>query len=378
MIKKIIKSSFWIVTILPLVFMCCSCILLSDWHHMSHFLYQADVIFEDNKSNKVFCDESSSYPMVYAVDDPDYQKGLYINKNTGPTNYERVVANSKYIITTLSRPEAPNYYFIMVFDKSYNPIKTINFEDDEEVLDIACTEGSLYIYLKNVGAEEFSLFRYDFDLDLVSILIDRAPKAKSYEDDDVRLFFIDYWYYSRICKYEDTKTRLYKWDGHFKTDKIDLSIFRNGKNIVVENENKAHTLDPGLNLASNRYASNCYFYSKAYLFGNQLVFAIYKKSAIKQCASGPQLCICSLQESYLYKYDLSSNELSLVKEFEKGTFLIDYDLDGYKYYRDGGLYINDVLFRECENIYPEYVEHLTNEEKMYYYFSYYNGEFYGI
>ena len=105
-----------------------------------------------------------------------------------------------------------------------------------------------------------------------------------------------------------------------------------------------------------------------------------KKSNKRQCtATYYGICICSLEESYLYKYDLSSNELSLIKQFDKGTFLIDYDLNEYKYYKDGGLFINDVLFRECENIYPEYEEHLTSDDKYIdYYFSYYNGEFYGI
>jgi len=374
MIKKIIKSSFWIVTILPLVFMCCSCILLSDWHHMPHYLFQADVIFEDDKGNKVFCDTTKEKSRVYVPDDPDYNQGLYI-KNAGHTNYERAVANSKYLIIMLSYPEVSNYYLIMVFDKSYNVIKTINFEDYEKVQDIACTENNLYILLKNRESEKLSLLKYGFDSDLISTLIDDLANSKSYQDDDVHLFFMDYWYYVRINKYEDIKTRLFLLEGHCKTDKVDLCLSNNGKYVIVNNEGKEYSAEINLPLD---YNSSYFYFEKAYLIDNHLVFAFYKKSNIKQCASGSQLCICSLKESFLYKYNLLSNELSLVKQFDHGTYLIDYDLDGYKYYRDGGLYINDALFRECENIYPEYVEHLTNEEKMYYYFSYYNDEFYGI
>ena len=341
---------------------------------MPHYLFQADVIFEDDKGNKVFCDTTKEKSRVYVPDDPDYNQGLYI-KNAGHTNYERAVANSKYLIIMLSYPEVSNYYLIMVFDKSYNVIKTINFEDYEKVQDIACTENNLYILLKNRESEKLSLLKYGFDSDLISTLIDDLANSKSYQDDDVHLFFMDYWYYVRINKYEDIKTRLFLLEGHCKTDKVDLCLSNNGKYVIVNNEGKEYSAEINLPLD---YNSSYFFFEKAYLIDNHLVFAFYKKSNIKQCASGSQLCICSLKESFLYKYNLLSNELSLVKQFDHGTYLIDYDLDGYKYYRDGGLYINDALFRECENIYPEYVEHLTNEEKMYYYFSYYNDEFYGI
>lgn len=368
MVKKIIRSTSWTVTIISLVFLVCSCWLIPTYHHRPHYLYQADVIFEDNEGNKVFSDERKRKVGVYVPDDPDYNQGLYI-KNAGHTNYERAVANSKYLIIMLSYPEVPNYYFIMVFDKSYNVIKTINFEDYEKVQDIACTDNNLYILLKNRESEKLSLLKYGFDSDLISTLIDDLANSKSYQDDDVHLFFMDYWYYVSIYKYENSKTRLFMLEGHCKTDKVDLCLSNNGKYVIVNNEGKEYSAKIDLNISY-------YFYSKAYLIDNHLVFAIFKESGIHQC--GYSGCICSLQESYLYKYELISNELTLIKQFDKGTFLIDYDLDGYKYYRDGGLYINDVLFRECENIYPEYVEHLTNEKKMYYYFSYYNGEFYGI
>ena len=380
MIKKVFKTAFWTITIIPLVFLMCSCWLIPTYHHRPHYLYQTDVIFEDSNGNVLF-EKPGSILLSVFVPSSDLN---YYNGFTFPgLNYEGGAANSKYFVARLvSISDSLDRCFIRIFDKSFNIVKTITFSNGEKVHGIACSENYLYIYLEKLDFNKASLIRYSFAFDSISILVEDLKNSKSYQDEDIHLFFAYNRYYFKLCKYGDTKTCLYNPiyesnGSHRKTDKIDLSLFRNGKNLVVENESEVHTLDLNLDLASNHHLSDCHLYSKAYLIDDQLVFAIYKESTTQQCETRGG-CICSLQESYLYKYDLASNELSLVKEFEKGTFLIDYGLDGYKYYKDGGLYINDVLFRECENIYPEYVEHLTNEEKMFYYFSYYNGEFYGI
>ena len=376
MIKKIFKSAVLVVTTIPLAFLMCSCWLIPTYHHRPHYLYQTDVIFEDYKGDKLFY-HNYGYLNVYSNTDPDYNKGKYI-EGTNDGNYKKAVANSNYLIVLLQYINKPNTHYLMVFDKSYNVIQTINFGEREFVHDIACTKNYIYVFIEDLGLKKSSLLRYGFNSDSVLVLVDDLGSTKTYQDDDIRIFFIEP-VPSRplydIFKYDVGRTRLcYFEEWHFKSDKIDLYLSNNGKNLIIVNEGEENVSRTGLS-----GINSLFFYEKAYLINEQLVFAVYRQSSTRQCAySSGQLCICSLLESYLYKYDLVSNELSLVKEFEKGTFLIDYDLDGYKYYKDGGLYINDVLFRECENIYPEYVEHLTNEEKMFYYFSYYNGEFYGV
>ena len=96
-------------------------------------------------------------------------------------------------------------------------------------------------------------------------------------------------------------------------------------------------------------------------------------------------CFCGFKKSYLYIYDLKTNELTLIKEFGNRTFLIDYDLDGAKYYYNGCLYVNDALYRECEKIESYELEEIgafdsfgVSDARLNYYISYYNGEFYGI
>ena len=178
--------------------------------------------------------------------------------------------------------------------------------------------------------------------------------------------------------YRDDKTLLspcwYDNQSHYVTDIIDLSLSKDSKNIIVNNEENERTFETNFSSKGSAYS----FYQRAFLINNKLVFAICKRSSEKQrtCHSS---CVCSLEESYLFEYDLSSNELSLIKQFDPGTFLIDYDLTGYKYYYNAGLYINDIFIRECEDVYPEYVEHYSGDTwPKFYYPSYYNGEFYGV
>ena len=128
------------------------------------------------------------------------------------------------------------------------------------------------------------------------------------------------------------------------------------------------------------------FYKKAYLLDNVALFAAFEEIPNKECgAKDSYTCICRYGKSYLFSYDFLVDELNLLGEFSEGTFLIDYDLEGAKYYYDGGLYINGVLHRECMKIEPGEPEKvrgndhfLKNEGKIDYYLCYLDGEFYGI
>lgn len=143
-------------------------------------------------------------------------------------------------------------------------------------------------------------------------------------------------------------------------------VIQNGDITVVKNQN-----------------NSCHLYENAFLVDNKIVFAVYEKNNNPNCgAKSQETCVCQYGKSHLYSYDLISNELITVDDFENGTFLIDYDLDGYCYYNNGNLFVNKIMKRECKRISPGEVKKSNLKKsldfKNKYYISYHNEEFYGI
>ena len=158
---------------------------------------------------------------------------------------------------------------------------------------------------------------------------------------------------------------------------LEADLHVESDNIFVKEDNQEFVLkinDTSLSL-----------YDNAYKINDVILFAVVDKVNNKECNTYEMECICNYGESYLISFDLKTNKFNIINTFKKGTFLIDYDLEGYRYYYDGGLYVDDCFFKECEKITPGVIKRINGggnypmgKEKLVYYLSYYDGVFYGI
>ena len=281
-------------------------------------------------------------------------------------------------------------YWIKIYDKKFNLQETIIFPDDMYVYGKCATNGKIYYVLseKNSFTEDSkevipgrrSLYSYDALTKETKLIFEDIKMNTAVEDNGVRLFYNNY-----KLQTISEKVRLDNWWDNEKKESVTHWFFADLVDYYYENNCICATINGTkcsfeIDKRINRLCSN------AFLIDNKVVFGAYDYIENKDCGNySGYYCICNQGKSFLYLLDLDTKQLNLMNEYEAGTFLIDYDLDGAKYYYDGGLYINNVFYRECEKIEPGPIETKrgesyfgSQERKLDYDVSYLNGEFYGI
>jgi len=86
-----------------------------------------------------------------------------------------------------------------------------------------------------------------------------------------------------------------------------------------------------------------------YLNSECLVFSTYTP-CIEDCTEYKIPCISRLTDVKLWKYDIKTEQLSLIKQFNDYTILISFDDNNYHYYYDGKLYSNDIEVEDAPKI----------------------------
>ena len=368
-----VLSSYLILFFCLTSFLLNSCCLSEKYDHQKYFFEQDDVLFEDNNGNLYFeaIVKGNRFCNYSLIEEKGYRyiDNNFFDEDNQNFSYGFSVSNNDYLFVYGSCGITKSKSAVKIYDKYFDQKKTLLFDESQYVKDMVCSDNYLYFCFENEGA--FSLHRYDYLNDSFTLLKNNLVEGSNYQDEDISLFFKNHGglrHKSFVGKYTD-KTRLLQFYGHFFTEKIDLSMDDKYINIVVEGENHQFEKD---NIFND-------FYYKVYLIDNQLIFATYEyKSSVLHYNDNFE-CVCGLKESYLYKYDILTNELLQIKAFKSGTFLIDYDLENCQYYFDGGLYINDSLHRECKKVTTEQLK--EGEDPGIYninFLSYYKGEFYGI
>ena len=84
-----------------------------------------------------------------------------------------------------------------------------------------------------------------------------------------------------------------------------------------------------------------------YLNSECLVFSTYTPRK-EDCSYAP--CISRLTDVKLWKYNIKTEQLSLIKQFNDYTILISFDENNYHYYYDGKLYSNDIEVEDAPKI----------------------------
>lgn len=365
--------AFIVMSVLTLTLSACK---FTAFRHKPYLLVQRDVIFEDNSGNLYIeggYDYGTRSLCTYSYEKTNNVSKVQFKDGNEYLNYECGSSNSKYFFSALN-PSSSDIGRIESFNKSFEMVSSTNIGKDVRIVDIECTEQYVYTTVRDNETKIYSLIRFDCLLKEMTILIDNLNDINNYEDSDVRLFFkksagSDYY----MSKYENT--RLLFLGNHRYSPTVDLYL--SDDSIVIINNGEQH-------LFEKEYDFN-ELYNYAYLIDGKIVFATYKNVLNNECGSLNNLngeCICGINESYVFSFDTITNEVQLINRFEKGAFLINYDLQETRYYYDGGLYINDRLIRECEKVESDELEEVgileKSEERLKYYLSYYNGNFYGI
>ena len=86
-----------------------------------------------------------------------------------------------------------------------------------------------------------------------------------------------------------------------------------------------------------------------YINSENFFFATYHPN-YDNCSICVTPCISRLTDVKLWKYDIKTEQLSLIKQFNDHTILISFDDNNYHYYFDGKLYSNDIEVEEAPKI----------------------------
>jgi hypothetical protein len=86
-----------------------------------------------------------------------------------------------------------------------------------------------------------------------------------------------------------------------------------------------------------------------YLNSECLIFSTYTPCK-EDCSEYKTPCISQLTDVKLWKYNIKTEQLSLIKQFNDYTILISFDDNNYHYYYDGKLYSNDIEVEDAPKI----------------------------
>ena len=377
-INNLLKFKKRVLSIILMFILLSSCVVNRNdtyYRHRAYVLEQTKVLTKDNDNNLY----AETFPkatrlLKYKHDSPRKPVFAVFYDGEHRMNYRGSTANSHFVFVNMCSGDNFYRYIIKIYDKDFCEQKTIRFENNEVAKDLVCSENNLYVSILNKETKICCLKKYDLFNWEETVLIDNLDRVASFYNEEIHLFFDEDF---AMRKYGEKTLLFRKEQGNIKTifcDLIKASLVDNLVTIYGESSHSYSSVD---------YYSNC-FYEKAYLIDNDLLFATFNYSPNEECPHKTSHCICGIKESYLFSYNLVSEDISLISKFQVGSFLIDYDLTEVEYYKNGALYKNDMLFRECEIIKPGDKEKTNIFDYKYYgdtnygYVTYYEEDFYGI
>ena len=376
--NKTFKKTIMLVVLLFLILFVAS-VFIPRFRHRPYLINQTEVLFCDSSGDAYFSlvgrDDLRKYNNAFKN---HYESVRFFDEDGSSLNQTQVVSNSDYVFAGLEHAGPNTYGVIQMMNKSFELIKTLRFNSGFIVRGLACTDYYLYYVLKNIVTGTYSLHKLTISNDNDLLLEDNLENMNSFEDEDIRMFFSDLFYIQiasqrtiLICRSDNKNGYSYLTDGLRK-----LFIFKG--NLHIDSFDKQLSF-------KTKGEYNC-LYDKAVVIENHLLFATYRNIQNDRCGSSSNLngnCICGMKKSFLFDFNLITNSLSMIKVFKEGTFLIDYDLNNYSYYYQGGLFTNGTIVAQCELVKAGKEELISqfahfNELEKNYYISYYNECFYGI
>ena len=345
--------------------------------HKPSYLHQARIAFKDNNNNAYF---STIFDLVgYNFSESDYNENSQLSEIVNISS-KRIVEFDDYIALT-SYDYETNLCDIRVYNKNFELMLLDTFDDSVAILDIVGRGETLYYLQKDLSNGHTSLFSLDIQTRSSSLLLPRVEPLTTYSGSDVKITFgeLDAW--GRRMAILGNKTQFLSVHLGDKFCKYCDGIFvaLNNKKFTITYEDFSYEFKNNLALDT--------FYDKCYLIDDNVVFAAYKNKKTIWCGrySDTAPCICSFGTSVLFSFDLITKKLSVINSYEPGTFLVDYDMSGSKYYYNGGLYVNDCFLHTCETIKPSQLQIIAGQnyyspgkEQSDNYLSFLDDTFYGI
>lgn len=350
-------------------------------YHKPVVVEQVDVVFKDSLGN-CYANDDAVYSNSSLIRYDFSHKNHYRYRNFTDYNYECSASNGKYLFLNLwNSADSAIKPVLRICDVDFNVVNEFIYAEKQDIRWLVCNDNCLYVSIFDPIDNSCQLIKYYLD-SFSSISLGQILENSTYIDDSSTLF-IGEDYETRLL---GSKTKFFTRSSKSLETKylggISLSI--SNKNILtIEKQNESALL-------KQRIKSN-HFYEKSYLIGDKILFATYLYEKQNDCGydyfgyESSGICTCGIKESYLYSFDLENNNLSLIKSFSSGTYLIDYDLENVSYYYNEKLYVNDAFSKDCESIKPsEYIRMIrntkfrTSEISKYLYLSFYDSKFYGI
>ena len=97
--------------------------------------------------------------------------------------------------------------------------------------------------------------------------------------------------------------------------------------------------------------SNMY-YQKILVKEENVYFSTYEYIENPDCVEDTK-CICHFGKSYIWCFNTKTKELELLKEFDVGSYIIDFNDKTYCYYFDGNVLYNDSLISNIVKVEPK-------------------------
>ena len=351
---------------------------LITWHkHRPSELNQVNYSFVTLNNDVYFCGDD--FVAKYDYDSPNKFKYMNFADNGNKLNYPKALCDNNYIYVFSFSSYRNQPEVIQIYDCSFSLIKTVYFRG---IRDIAVSNGKVFMVLKDDETNKYQLSLFTVSDNKKEILIDDIVGGLDFFYEDIHLYLDRELKLSSCLRLIEEKTLLFNfYDGngllHKRVSNYDLE-FADGR-VCVYVDDDSFILKPDISFNA--------VYKNAFLVDNKLVFSVYNIVPNKECGTMTEksFCICKQGKSYAYYFDLVTKQFELIKEFNEGSFLVDYSYNETMYYYDGGLYVNNTKVRECEIITPGDIEKSVGSSyfkdydyKLKYYLSYFGGNFYGI
>lgn len=342
--------------------------------HESCSVEQTRIFFVDNDGNSYFESEKTLYRFT---NNRSYESCEDLCKTeSGDLYYWKAFSsNGDYLFILLSDLQI-NDNVLYVYNKDMSLVSIKHYPlVNMRVLDMEEYEGVLYIIFENFTTKNTCLFYLKPFETRYGVIKEDLNENEVIIENNVRIFLkatghnANRWVADTIRILKDKTRLIYVSKKEMILEKYKIGL--DDENLRISIEDDIYIFP----FSKKRKR----LYELGYLDNNKLIFALYDHYSSNNCLNG--YCICQYEKSFLYSFDINSHELEVIKSFKDRTFLIDYDLESVCYYSDCGVYLNDSLVRECEEIKEGEMYKASEIEirtKYHYFMSYYNGEVYGI
>ena len=274
--------------------------------------------------------------------------------------------------------------FFQLGDKVYciNDGKCMVFDDNNETREIDLEHISNDFYVSNnilyVYLDEYkSIYAYNSNLEEISIYDTGFISGRVGR----RFIVLGDYIYFQDYNHDLKKDEFYKysmithtkeildWVGQYPAEFISEGIYYD--DVFYKYDDNIHYYDYSSNVFLNedykrielneekdKIVINDKSFSFEYPFAVQefvylnsecLVFSTYTPCK-EDCSNYRTACISQLTDVKLWKYNIKTEQLSLIKQFNDYTILISFDDNNYHYYYDGKLYSNDIEVEEAPKI----------------------------